>query len=117
MVYLKYEKKRINMNEIFKIELYIPETHLEKVKDAIFAAGAGKIGDYDRCCWQCAGQGQFLPMDGSRPYVGKQGAVETVAEYKVELVCPAEKINAVIDALKKSHPYETPAFQFWKVNS
>lgn len=103
--------------EIYKLELYVPESHAEKVKKAIFAAGGGKLGNYDCCCWQTTGTGQFKALEGSKPFIGEQNQVEIEPEYKVEMVVEEEKINAVIEALKKTHPYETPAFQYWKVTT
>lgn len=102
---------------MFKLEIYIPETHVEKVKAAIFAAGAGKIGCYDCCCWQTSGTGQFRACEGSNPFIGKKHEIEKVPELKIEVVCEKDKINDVINALKKSHPYETPAYQFWEVKT
>ena len=95
---------------MFKLCFYVPESHLESVKAAAFAAGAGKIGDYDSCCWQVAGQGQFRPLAGSDPYLGSQGAVETVAEFKVEMVCDKAHIQQAVDAMRAAHPYEEPAW-------
>ena len=95
---------------MYKIYFYVPESHLEKVKEALFIAGAGRIWNYDRCSWQCLGEGQFRPLTGSQPAIGQQGLVEHVAEYKVELVCSRENIQASITALKDSHPYEEPAY-------
>ncbi len=93
-----------------KLCVYIPSSHLEPVKAALFAAGAGKIGDYDQCCWQCVGQGQFRPLVGSQPFLGEQGKCEQVEEYRVEMVCEDARISAVIQALKEAHPYEEPAY-------
>ncbi len=93
-----------------KIEFYVPESHLEQVKTAMFDAGAGRVGDYDCCAWQTLGQGQFRPLSGSKPFLGQQGSVETVAEYKVEMVCIRECVDAVIAAMKASHPYEEVAY-------
>lgn len=76
----------------------------------MFLAGAGRIGNYDQCCWQVKGQGQFRPLDGANPYIGAQGAVEYVDEYKVEMVCEDSLLVAVIAAMKSSHPYEEPAY-------
>jgi hypothetical protein len=90
--------------------VYVPETHLEAVKDALFAAGAGKIGHYERCAWQCEGQGQFRPLKGSSPFLGQGNQIETVREWKLELVLERGLGPQVLEALKKSHPYETPAF-------
>ena len=101
---------------MYKLCIYIPETHLEPVKQAIFAAGAGRIGDYDSCCWQVLGSGQFRPLDGSRPFIGQQGEVEQVAEYRVETVCADEVVDAVLAAMCSAHPYEEPAFDLWKLD-
>ncbi len=93
-----------------KVGFYVPASHLEAVKTSVFAAGAGRIGNYDSCCWQTLGQGQFRALDGSKPFLGQQGQVETVAEYRVELVCEEALLRDVIAALRKAHPYEEPAF-------
>lgn len=95
---------------MYKLGVYVPASHLESVKTALFAAGAGRIGNYDSCCWQTLGQGQFRALDGSKPYLGQQGVVETVVEYRVELVCGDAVLEEVIAALRKAHPYEEPAF-------
>lgn len=103
------------MEEYLKFEFYVPDTHLAKVKKAVFAAGAGIVGCYDSCCWETLGVGQFRPLEGSEPFVGNHDSVEKVKEYKVEMLCAEDKIEQVIQALKDSHPYETPAYQYWKV--
>lgn len=95
---------------MYKICFFVPEAQAEAVKEAMFAVGAGKIGDYDSCCWQTAGQGQFRPLAGSEPFIGQQGEVERVSEYKVEMVCASELVGAAVDALRRAHPYEEPAF-------
>ncbi len=95
---------------MYKITFYVPESHLELVKAALFAAGAGRIGHYDSCAWQVKGQGQFRPLPGSRPFIGAADTLEVLEEYSVELVCAAERIHAAIAALKQVHPYEVPAF-------
>lgn len=100
---------------MYKLCFYVPESHLQTVKTALFAAGAGTIGDYDSCCWQVLGQGQFRPLSGSQPYIGQQGQVEVVDEYRVEMVCAAEHIHAAVAALKQAHPYEEPAFDVLQV--
>lgn len=95
---------------MYQLSFYVPETHLEPVKQAVFAVGGGRIGDYDSCCWQCPGQGQFRPLEGSSPFLGTHGEVEQVTEYRVELVCEDGFIRDAVAALKSSHPYEEPAF-------
>ena len=95
---------------MYTLCFYVPEQALEAVKAAVFAAGAGRIGNYDRCCWQVAGQGQFRPLAGSAPTLGHQGELEQVREYRVEMVCAAEYIGAAVRAMKDAHPYEEPAW-------
>lgn len=101
---------------MYKLCFYVPETHLDGVKTAVFAAGGGRVGNYDHCCWQVLGQGQFRPLQGSQPFVGQAGLTEQVAEWKVELVVADELIHEAVKALKKSHPYETPAFDVWRLS-
>ena len=95
---------------MYKLCFYVPESHLQQVKHAVFAAGAGKVGDYDSCCWEVLGQGQFRPLAGSAPFVGHTGTVEVVNEYRVEMVCDAQSIAAAVAALVTAHPYEEPAW-------
>lgn len=96
---------------MYKIVFFVPLSHVETVKQAIFAAGGGRIGNYDQCAWQTLGQGQFRSLAGSQPFLGVQQIVEYVEEYKVELVCAEDCLKDAILALKKSHPYETPAYE------
>lgn len=95
---------------MYKLCFYVPSTHLDGVKAAAFSAGAGKIGDYDSCCWQVEGQGQFRPCSGSKPFLGKEGEIEAVAEYRVEMVCASSCIKAAVEAMLQAHPYEEPAY-------
>ena len=76
----------------------------------MFEAGAGRVGNYDCCAWQTKGEGQFRPLNGSTPFIGNQGQIETVIEYKLELVCEEPCLKAVIAALKRAHPYEEVAY-------
>ena len=98
------------MSDLLKLTVYVPASHLDAVKDAIFAAGAGRVGDYDRCAWQVLGEGQFRALPGAQPFIGMVGSLEQVAEYRVETVLPRAALAAVVAALKTAHPYETPAF-------
>jgi hypothetical protein len=102
---------------MYQLSFYVPETHLETVKTAVFTAGAGKIGTYEKCCWQTPGAGQYQPSTGSDPYQGTADKLETVNEYKVELVVAEDKIKPVCDALLRAHPYETPAYHYIKVQT
>ncbi|MBN2651916.1 MAG: divalent cation tolerance protein CutA [Spirochaetales bacterium] len=102
---------------MFYIALYVPKKFKEKVKSAIFEAGGGRIGNYSACAWESPGRGQFLGKEDSNPFIGKKGKVKRVKEYKIELVCDDDKIEQVVEALKKAHPYEEPAFHFMKINN
>ncbi|WP_019556685.1 Nif3-like dinuclear metal center hexameric protein [Thiomicrorhabdus arctica] len=100
---------------MYKICFYVPESHLDCVKDALFAAGAGQIGQYDCCAWQSKGEGQFRALDGSKPFLGELNQLEKIVEYKVELVCASQYIELAVQALKASHPFETPAYDVIEV--
>ncbi|OAI94416.1 YqfO family protein [Pseudomonas putida] len=100
---------------MYKLAFFVPPSHLDTVKQAVFEAGGGRIGDYDCCAWQVLGQGQFRPLDGATPFIGQSGVVESVEEWRVELVVADELIHQVVAALKHSHPYETPAYEAWKL--
>lgn len=95
---------------MYKICFYVPTTYSEQVKNAMFAAGAGKIGNYSCCAWQVEGEGQFMPLQGSNAFIGDIDKIEKVSEFKIEMICDDEYIKNVIAALKKSHPYEQPAY-------
>ncbi len=98
------------MQSHYQISFYVPEKQCEQVKQALFDAGAGILGNYQECSWQTLGQGQFKPLDGSQPFLGEKDELEMVGEYKVEMLCDGKKIKSVIKALKSSHPYEVPAY-------
>lgn len=95
----------------YKLAFYVPESHLEPVKQALFAAGAGKQGNYDQACWQCLGQGQFRALEAANPVIGNKNFLTLVPEYKVEVLCSGDCITEVIHSLKAAHPYEEPAFE------
>ncbi|ANO32732.1 NGG1p interacting factor NIF3 [Vibrio breoganii] len=96
-----------------KIIFFVPVDNAEAVKDALFDAGAGKIGDYDRCCFQTEGQGQFRPLADANPHIGNHGEVERLKELKIELVCDDRYIRQSIEALLEAHPYEEAAFEVY----
>lgn len=102
---------------MYKLVLFVPESHLSEVKAAVFKTGAGRIGDYEQCCWQVLGQGQFRPLEGANPHIGEVGALESVAEYRVELVCHDDLIKPAIEAMKQAHPYEEPAYDVWRLEN
>lgn len=95
---------------MYHIAFYVPETHVEIVKESMFKAGAGTIGNYEKCSFEYSGLGQFKPLPGARPFIGSEGDLEKVNEIKVEMVCKKEFLAKAIAAMKSSHPYETPAY-------
>ncbi|WP_111860600.1 NGG1p interacting factor NIF3 [Acinetobacter sp. CFCC 10889] len=97
---------------MLKLIYYVPESHLETTKVAIFSAGAGGIGNYEHCVWQVLGTGQFKPVKGAKPFIGEVDALEQIPEWRVETIVPEDKAKLVAQALKASHPYEEPAFEF-----
>lgn len=102
---------------MYQLCFYVPQPHLETVKAAVFAAGGGRIGNYDQCCWQVMGQGQFRPCAGASPYLGEAGRLESVDEFRVELVVSDDLVVAVVAALKQAHPYEEPAYAVFRLES
>lgn len=95
---------------MYQLSFYVPQEDLEQVKTALFAKGAGKYRNYDCCCWQVLGQGQFRPLSGSNPHIGQVGDVEMVTEYKVEMLVDDALIREVVAELIHVHPYEEPAY-------
>lgn len=93
-----------------KVATFVPHSHVEAVRQAITAAGAGAIGDYDSCTYSLEGEGRFRPLEGANPMIGRVGDVEVVSEVRVEAVLPRGRRGAVVAALKAAHPYEEPAY-------
>jgi len=87
-----------------KLVWFVPEDALERTRSAVFAAGAGRIGDYERCSWYTAGTGTFLPREGATPTVGDVGEEERVPELRVETVVPVERAGDGVRALVAAHP-------------
>jgi dinuclear metal center YbgI/SA1388 family protein len=104
-----------DIGDNYKLVVFIPIESAAKVSNAVFAAGAGQIGNYSHCGFQAEGQGSFLPLEGAKPAIGKRGKLEKVPEIRFETVVPGEKLDEVITAMKKAHPYETPAFDVFKL--
>ena len=90
--------------------VFVPVEHAEAVREALFAAGAGRVGDYSHCSWSVTGTGQFLPGPGAAPAIGTVGAVERLVEDRIEVVAPAGIRGQVLGAMRAAHPYEEPAF-------
>lgn len=100
-----------------KLVFFVPETHKERVKQAVFDAGAGRFEGYDCCSWETLGNGQFRPLEGSQPFVGEQDKIEQVSEYRVEVICADDQLKTIITAFLLAHPYETPAYECWPVKT
>ncbi len=96
-----------------KLVVFVPREALDPVREALFAAGAGRIGDYDRCSWYTEGTGTFLAGVGTEPSVGQPGREERVAELRLETVYAEEREAEVVAALRDAHPYEEPAFDLY----
>jgi dinuclear metal center YbgI/SA1388 family protein len=119
--------KRLGLNNIqflsnlsqnqYKLTVFIPETHLAQVSDAIFSSGGGVIGDYTHCGFRTAGIGSFKGNQDSNPTIGEPGKFETVQEIKLETLVYSWKVNDVMKAVKAAHPYEEVAFDLYKVDN
>lgn len=96
-----------------KLIVFVPREALDTVRDALFGAGAGRIGDYERCSWYTEGTGTFLSGEGTNPTLGERGVEERVPELRLETVYPEERHEDVIAALRRAHPYEEPAFDVY----
>lgn len=93
-----------------KLTAFVPEKDTNKVLDALHQAGAGAIGEYKNCSFKVPGQGSFLPSDNANPTIGQKGRIERVSEDRIEVIFPGYLRNKILQALKKSHPYEEVAY-------
>ena len=98
-----------------KLVVFVPREALETVRSALFDAGAGRIGDYERCSWYTAGTGTFLAGEGTDPAVGEKGREQRVAELRLETVFPDDRQDEIVAALRAAHPYEEPAFDVYQL--
>lgn len=109
----KIETLESAAKEWLKLAVFVPESHLEKVRDAISEAGAGKMGLYSHCSFAAPGIGTFLPLQGAHPAIGKVGEVEKVAEAKLEVILSSDQKEQVLKAMIESHPYEEIAYDLY----
>ena len=100
-----------------KLVVFVPPAALDAVRSALFDAGAGRIGDYERCSWYSEGTGTFLGGESTDPALGRRGVEERVPEVRLETVFPAERHDVVVAALRGAHPYEEPAFDVYELVS
>jgi hypothetical protein len=96
-----------------KLVWFVPAEALDATREAVFAAGAGRIGAYERCSWYTAGTGTFLGGEGTEPAIGAAGREERTPELRVETVIPQEKADEVVAALIAAHPYEEVAYDLY----
>jgi hypothetical protein len=96
-----------------KLVWFVPVEALDATREAVFEAGAGRIGDYERCSWYTPGTGTFLGGEGTDPAVGEWGREEHVPELRVETVVPHDRVAEVLAALRRAHPYEEPAYDVY----
>jgi hypothetical protein len=99
----------------YKVVVFVPTGALDAVRDAMAAAGAGVIGHYSHCSFAAPGRGTFRGEAGAHPAVGQAGRLETVEEWRLEMACPAERLPAVVAAMKAAHPYEEVAFDCYRL--
>jgi dinuclear metal center YbgI/SA1388 family protein len=99
-----------------KVVVFVPEKDLNGVADALFAAGAGRIGEYRECSFRLAGTGTFFGSEAANPTIGQKGRREEVNEWRLEAVCPAESVEAVAAAIRRAHSYEEPAFDIYPLH-
>ena len=103
------------MTERVKLVWFVPEASLDATRDAVFAAGGGRIGEYERCSWYTAGTGTFLGGESTSPALGERGREERVPELRVETVVPSDCLGDVVAALRCAHPYEEPAYDVYEL--
>ena len=109
---MRSDRPRGGANRV-KLVWFVPADALDATRDAVFAAGAGQIGDYERCSWYADGTGTFVGGDETDPAVGESGREEHMPELRVETVVPAGALDGVITALRGVHPYEEPAYDVY----
>ena len=94
--------------DIFKLEIYIPESHLKALQAALQASGAGRIGNYDSCMAHSHVKGTWRPLEGANPYIGEVGTLSEAYELKVEVNVEKDRLKRTIQAIRDIHPYEEP---------
>lgn len=97
------------MEKLYKIVVYVPESHADRLREVMASAGAGVIGNYTHCTFTVKGTGRFRPEKGATPAIGEVGNIEEVAEERIETVCSQQNLQPVLAAIRDAHPYEEPA--------
>lgn len=107
--------KILEVSEFVTIVTTVPETHADRVREAMGKAGAGKVGNYSYGSFSLKGIGRFKPLKGSNPFLGKEGVLEEVLEERIETVCSRAILSEVLEAIKKAHPYEETVIDIYPV--
>lgn len=107
----------LHTDNLYKLVVFVPKDHHEKVLDAMLGAGAGAIGNYSHCSFNIEGYGTFKPGEGTDPYIGAQGKLEKVEEIRIETIVPQSLRSKVIQAMLKQHPYEEVAYDLYPMGS
>lgn len=105
------------MTDKYKLVVFAPLSHADQVREAMGAAGAGKIGKYSYCSFSSNGVGRFKPEEGANPAIGEVGKLEKVEEERIEVVCDVKIIGNIISAMKKAHPYEEVAYDVYPLEN
>jgi dinuclear metal center YbgI/SA1388 family protein len=100
-----------------KLIIYVPQSHLNAIKQVLSELGAGKIGDYDSCSFSSEGIGSFRPLEGAKPFLGKKGKIETVSESKLEALIPWARREEILKKVRQIHPYEEMAYDLFLVDA
>lgn len=106
-----------NNEVLYKLAVYVPETHIDKVKNALGKAGAGHIGNYSHCSFTSRGEGNFMPLEGTNPFIGTKGEIECVKEVKIETIVPQRILGGVLSSMINAHPYEEVAYDLYKLEN
>ena len=102
---------------MYKLNYFVPTDAKESTKQALFGIGVGRYDNYECCCFETLGVGQFKPINSANPSIGKIDMLEKVEEYKVEMICSDELIKEAVKVLKEAHPYEEVAYEFFKMEN
>lgn len=100
---------------MYKLNYYVPLEAKERTKQALFDIGVGQFDNYEYCCFETLGKGQFKPVAGANPHIGELNKLEVLDEYKIELICRDDLIHQAVKTLKEAHPYEEVAYEVFKM--
>ncbi|WP_152656233.1 Nif3-like dinuclear metal center hexameric protein [Oceanobacillus sp. CFH 90083] len=107
----------LEQESLLKVVVFVPDSHVQELREALHEGGAGQIGDYSHCTFQTAGQGTFRPSEEANPYIGKQNKLTYVEEKKLEAVVPKSNLAKVMEAIHSAHPYEEPAYDMYPLEN